>query len=159
MINYFFVILAIIIFLIIIGTVVGLKLSKSKYFDDVIRTECPEIRFFIKKHTIFRFFSLAYAVIHYSLNIVAIMTSFITVYMVIDFNMGQNTRIIFLLTASITTNIVLGLRVDKISETYAQAMRILENAILKYLLAETTPTSVLYEANEEAEQLIGNKFF
>ena len=69
-----------------------------------------------------------------------------------------NTQIFFLLTAAITTNLMLGLRLDKISETYAQAMRILENAILKYSIKEEEKI-LLYEANEKAEQLMGNKFF
>lgn len=67
-------------------------------------------------------------------------------------------QIFFLLTAAISSNLVLGLRVDKISKTYATAMRILENAILLYFLKEEEKIS-LYTADKEAEQLIENNFF
>ena len=54
---------------------------------------------------------------------------------------------------------MLGLRLDKISEAYVQAMRILEKAILKYLLEENSKKRILYKANEKAEKYIGSKFF
>ena len=158
MIKYFVVVFAIIIMLILIGTIVGLRLNNSKYFKDVVKDECPEVRFFIKKHTIFRFFAILYSLIHYSLNVISVTTSFITVYMVMDSDIKVNTQIFFLLTAAITANLVLGLRIDKISEAYMQAMRILEYAILEYSLNEEKPISLLYEANDKAEQCIGNKF-
>lgn len=158
MIKYFIVILVLIILLIIAGITIGLRLNNSNYFCNIIKDDCPEIKFFIKKHTIFRFFALGYLIIHYFLNIISVTTSFITVYMVMDDKTEINTQIFFLLTAAITTNLLLGLRLDKISETYAQAMRILENAILKYSIKEEEKI-LLYEANEKAEQLMGNKFF
>lgn len=160
MLKYFIIFLLLLIVLIFVGTLIGLHLNNSKYFDDVIKDKkCPEIKFFIKKHTIFRFFSLFYAVVHYFLNIVSVISSFITVYMIMDDTISLNTQLFFLLTAAITSNFVLGLRIDKISESYAQAMRILEKAILKYLMEEKIDIKILYEANEMAEQYISNKFF
>ena len=157
--TYFLVIIAIISFLIISGTAIGLNLNKSKYFKEVTKDDCPEVEFFIKKHTIFRFFALTYSVIHYSLNIISTTATIITVYMIMDSSINVSIQIFFLLTAAIATNLLFGLRMDKVSEAYAQAMRILETAILKYCLDEDAKKEILYEANEKAEECIGYKFF
>lgn len=157
MIAYFIIVLGIVGALIIIVTPIALNLNTKKYFEGIEKEGMLEIRFFVKKHTIFRFFALLYAVIHYSLNIISVTASFVTVYMIIDDKLGINVQIFFLLTAAITTNLIFGLRIDKISEAYAQAMRILEYAILKYSLEGKM--DILYEANDRAEQCIGNKFF
>lgn len=155
---YFISVMGLIVFMIIVVTVIGLNLNNSKYFSGTVKDQDPQIKFFIKKHTIFRYFSLLYALIHYFLNIVSIITSFITVYMVMA-KLEIDTQILFLLTAAITTNLVIGLRVDKIAEAYAQAMRLLEYAILKFSLEDDSKAEILYEANDKAEQCIGNKFF
>lgn len=159
MMNYFFAIIALAFLLIVIGIVIGLNLNKSKYFEGISNNQCPEVDFFIKKHTIFRFFAMAYSIVHYSLNIISTTASFITVYMIMDSSIKLTMQIFFLLTAAIATNLMFGLRMDKISEAYAQAMRILENAILKYCLEKDSQKEILYEANEKAEQYIGCKFF
>lgn len=157
MVFYFVLVVIIIAILIIVVTTVGLHLNKSKYFQDIEEEGTTEIKYFVKKHTVFRFFALLYAVIHYSLNIISVTSTFVTVYMAIDNTIGSNVQIFFLLTAAITTNLIFGLRIDKISEAYAQAMRILEYAILKYSLEGKM--DILYEANDKAEQCIGDKFF
>lgn len=159
MIYYFFIIVVLVFFLILLGIIIGLRLNRSKYFDKIIKDKSYEVEFFVKKHTLFRFFSIAYSIIHYSLNIISTTASFITVYMVIDSKTELSTQIFFLLTAAIASNLLLGLRMDRISETYAQAMRILENAILIFCLEEDSKKEILYEANEKAEQYIGNHFF
>lgn len=177
---YFIIILILIAILIIMGVSIGLHLDKSNYFQDVIHTNSPlhsKLKFFIKKHTIFRFFALFYAVIHYVLNVISVATSFITVYMVmIEGDTLLNMRIFFLLTSAISTNLLIGFRLDKISGAYAQAMRILEEAILKCCdggkddklpengqsedkQPENNLYKMLYEANSKAEQYLGDKFF
>lgn len=159
MIYYFLAILALILLLIIIGIAIGINLNGRKYFKEINKDKYPEIDFFIKKHTVFRFFAIFYSILHYTLNIISATTSFITVYMIIDSSIELSIQIFFLLTASIATNLMLGLRLDKISEAYVQAMRILEKAILKYLLEENSKKRILYKANEKAEKYIGSKFF
>ena len=64
-----------------------------------------------------------------------------------------------LLISAITTNLVLIFRFDRASECYANAMRIMERAILQYLSDDKKPKDILYRADDEAEQSIANKFF
>ena len=84
MIYYFLAILALILLLIIIGIAIGINLNGRKYFKEINKDKYPEIDFFIKKHTVFRFFAIFYSILHYTLNIISATTSFITVYMIID---------------------------------------------------------------------------
>ena len=71
----------------------------------------------------------------------------------------ESYQIFFLLFAALSTNLILGFRLDKIAEAYATAMRIMENAILEYVNDSDSDIQKLIEANKMAEQHLSNKFF
>lgn len=152
------VIVTILIVILVIALYLKLK-NEHNYFiaKDNVEKDEAELYFYIKKHTIFRLCFLAYSITHYLLNIISIIFSMVTIYMVLDKSIDSNLQAVFLLVAAISTNLSISLRLDCIAEGYAQAMRIMEYAILNYIRKGASLYS-LCEANKKAEECIGNKF-
>ncbi len=160
--TIFVILVVILIILIIFGIFAGVTAytRKNTYFSQAAASErLNSIRFYINKHTIFRRFSMMYSVAHYFFYILSIITTLITVYMVVETSNAKDTQIIFLLLAAIFSSLVITLRFDKIGGYYAQAMRVLEKAILTYLADTNDTLTSLVEANAKAEQIIENNYF
>lgn len=152
--------------IVVVGGIIGITAytNKNTYFSCAGSADRLEaIGFFINKHTIFRRFSLGYSIIHYIFNVLSLITTLITVYMIVDTSAAEELQIIFLLLAAIFSSLVITLRFDKIGGCYAQAMRVLEKAILTYLADTNTNTNKdmtpLVDANTKAEQIIENNYF
>ena len=116
----------------------------------------PKLKFFLKKHDIFRRVALLYIGLHYLISILAVIFTLMTVYMILDKSIGIYWQVLFLLMAAILSALSCTLNLDDLAKVYFQAMRILETAILQY--RETNEVNTLIEANKEAETFIGEKF-
>ena len=153
--------IAITVFLVlIIGLILGVTVARTKYFSQAgSNNRLADIKFYINKHTIFRRFSILYFSGHTIINIASIITTLTTVYMVVDTSNAAEGQTIFLLLAAIFSSLGIVLRFDKIGGCYAQAMRVLEKAILTYLADPNEPLKLLVDANVKAEQIIENNYF
>lgn len=154
----------IVIFVILLGFIIYNSSSKYGYFDDAIKNPSPNdlinpIKFYMKKHMIFRYFAIGYSTLHHLLNILAVIFSMIAIYIILDSSNSNNNQAIFLFLSAISTSLIFGLRLDRAAEGYAHAMRIMEKSILSYLANPDGELQLLYDANDEAEKCIENKFF
>ena len=148
--------------IILIGAILGITAykCKNKYFPESgVEDRLNKINFYINKHTIFRRFAMLYSIVHYLLQIISIVTTLITIYMVVDTSDKLKIQIIFLLLSAVFSSLGIILRFDKVGGCYAQAMRVLETAILTYLAGEDDSLLPLVDANKEAEEIIENNFF
>lgn len=143
MIALFLIVIVIMFCLILFTTLRTVKLNGASYFKDAKYDEDqnPGVGFCIKKHTIFRFFALFYQIAHSVLQVISVTASSITLYTVMASDVSIYTQIFFVLISTISTNMIIGFRFDKLAECYGTAMRILENAILKYLSGDDTSIS------------------
>jgi len=138
--------------LLVAGIIIGFLSTRTKYF----KFNDTDIYFFVKKHSIFRMFGIFYNGIHYLLSVFAVIFTLITVYMVMDKNMGTQRQIFFLLLAAIFSTLSNTLRMQEVAKGYFKAMRIMETAILKY--TDNHSVEELIKANEQAEEIVGEKF-
>ncbi len=96
--------------------------------------------------------------IHYFLLFSSISLTTITIYMVMDTNINETTRIAVSVLAAISTTLQSILKFDKLGEAYISAMRVIEQAILEYEEVENAQLEILLSANIKAEEIIHNIF-
>lgn len=142
----------ILLILLIVGVIFDVVSTRTNYFD----FDDENAKFYIKKHTIFRLFAILYNYVHYCLCIFAVIFTLITVYMVLDRSIETQRQIFFLMMAAIFSTLSNTLKLQDIARGYFKAMRVLETAILTY--KERHNIEDLIKANEEAEEIIGEKY-
>ncbi len=161
MVLVFAVTIGLIIVVVVLGIMFATFANRNKYFKGAASPEVLQsgVSFYIKKHAIYRLFALTYATVHYILFAISTVTTLITIYMIMDKEFELELQIIFLLISAISGNFLSGFHLDKIAGVYAQAMRIEEKAILRYLENPSIGFAELIEANMAAEKVIEDKFF
>ena len=136
-------------------------MPRTGYFENIADPAILKgpLSFYIKKHLIFRLFFLMYSVGHHFLNVIAVTSSMIAIYMVLDDSVSSQWQSICLLISAISTSFIFGFRFDRVADGYVHGMRIMEKAILSYVSDPSIGLQPLCDANNEAEQYICNKFF
>lgn len=140
----------------LIGIFITWKSSQTVHNYFGFEQEDSKLKFFLKKHDIFRRCALLYIGLHYLISILAVIFTLMTVYMILDKSINIYWQVLFLLMAAILSTLSCTLNLSDLAKVYFQAMRIMETAILQY--RETNDVNALIEANKEAEAFIGEKF-
>ncbi len=109
------------------------------------------------KQMLFRKYYGLLILIHYFFTVMSVFLTTLTIYMVMDSELDDTLRLVVTVLAAVCTNLQMILQFDKMAEAYIVAIRILEDAIIRYEQIEETSLEVLIEANKKAEDVIHNK--
>ncbi len=124
-----------------------------RYSEKPAKKVAPKV--YYHKQVLYRKYYGIFIGVHIYLTLSSVILTLITVYMIMDDSLEQNTRIAVSVLAAITSVLQLTLQLGKKSEGYVLAVRILEQAILEYEQEEADLKKLL-EANIEAEKVIHN---